>query len=269
MISSPAMANAVEPTNIDPVLSADHLSIHYGSRSALNEVTLHIAPGTVTSLLGPNGAGKSTLLKAFAGVVPPSHGIVRFRGSVVRRPHPDITYIPQRSAAEWTFPISVMETVLLGLARRAPRIRGFNREERAQALQALEHVGMRPLADAQIGALSGGQQQRVFLARALVTYGDLLLLDEPFSGVDVPTQDLFLELFEDLRARGVTIIFATHDLSQAAHSSDRAILINNSVIADGTPSTVLNETVLSRAFQGRIMVFDHHAVNGSAQDSQE
>lgn len=260
MISSPAPAEALRQTDaFAPVLTTDHLSIHYGARSALNDVSLAIERGSVTSVLGPNGAGKSTLLKALAGVIAPSHGDVRFRDAILRRPHPDIIYIPQRSGAEWTFPISVIETVLLGLARRTPRFRGFNSTERASALEALDHVGMLPLADVQIGALSGGQQQRVFLARALVTRGDVLLLDEPFTGVDVPTQDLFLDLFEDLRGRGVTIVFATHDLDHAARSSTRAILINNSIVADGTPDAVLTQDILTRTYQGRIMVFDHHA----------
>jgi ABC-type Mn2+/Zn2+ transport system ATPase subunit len=237
-----------------PILRTCSLSVHYGARSALDAVSVEIMPGTITSLLGPNGAGKSTLLKALAGVTQPSHGTVWHRDQEVRRPVPDITYIPQRSGAEWTFPISVLETVLLGLARHTPRFRGFNAAERRQALDALAHVGLEPLAHVQIGALSGGQQQRVFLARALVACGGVLLLDEPFTGVDVPTQDLFLELFERLRERGVTILFATHDLEHAARSSSRAILLNNTVIADGPPDEVLTDDLLARAYRGRIMV---------------
>lgn len=250
-----------------PVLETRNLSIHYGSRSALDTVSLEIWPGSVTSLLGPNGAGKSTLLKALAGVTRPSHGSVRYKAREIHRPVPDITYIPQRSGAEWTFPISVLETVLLGLARNTPRFRGFNESEREQAMDALGHVGLQPLANVQIGALSGGQQQRVFLARALVTCGDVLLLDEPFTGVDVPTQDLFLDLFSDLSARGVTIVFATHDLQHAVRSSSRAILINNSIIADGPPREVLIDELLSETFQGRIMIFgspDSTVPSGSA-----
>ena len=252
-----------DPSAIDqtqPVLSTRGLSVHFGPRSALDTVTLDILPGTITSLLGPNGAGKSTLLKSLAGVIQPSHGSVWFREHEVRRPVPDITYIPQRSGAEWTFPISVVDTVLLGVARNTPRYRPFNGAERRRALDALAHVGLEPLANVQIGALSGGQQQRVFLARALVACGDVLLLDEPFTGVDVPTQDLFLELFENLRRRGVTIVFATHDLEHAVRSSSRAILINNSIIADGPPAQVLNNELLTRTFEGRIMVFDTNGI---------
>jgi ABC-type Mn2+/Zn2+ transport system ATPase subunit len=246
----------------DPILRARGLSVHYGARSALDSITLDIMPATITSLLGPNGAGKSTLLKAFAGVIEPSHGTVWYRDREIRRPVPDITYIPQRSGAEWTFPISVLETVLLGLARNTPRHRAFSHDERRKAIAALEQVGLEPLAHVQIGALSGGQQQRVFLARALVTCGEVLLLDEPFTGVDVPTQEMFLDLFESLRARGVTIIFATHDLQHAAQSSARAILLNNALIADGPPAEVLTDARLSETFQGRIMVFTGAAGGG-------
>ncbi|HEV2127352.1 MAG TPA: metal ABC transporter ATP-binding protein [Thermomicrobiales bacterium] len=216
---------------------------------------IDIMPGTITSILGPNGAGKSTLLKSLAGVIQPSHGSVRYRDRELKHPVPEITYIPQRSGAEWTFPISVLETVLLGLSRDTRRWRPFNTQERQQAIDALAHVGLEPLTDVQIGALSGGQQQRVFLARALVACGEVLLLDEPFTGVDVPTQELFLDLFENLRKRGVTIVFATHDLEHAARSSTRAILINNTVIADGPPAAILTDATLTNTFQGRIMVF--------------
>jgi ABC-type Mn2+/Zn2+ transport system ATPase subunit len=247
---------APESRSAKPVLRAQDLSVHYGPRSALDSVTLEIEPGTVTSLLGPNGAGKSTLLKAYAGVIEPTHGSAWYGNEEIRRPVHNVTYIPQRSAADWTFPISVIETVLLGLARHTPRWRPFDRDERQRALEALDHVGLAPLASVQIGALSGGQQQRVFLARALVACGDVLLLDEPFTGVDMPTQELFLRLFDGLRNRGVTIIYATHDLQQALQSSSRAILLNNSVIADGPPAEVLTSERLRQAFQGRIMVFD-------------
>lgn len=257
--------NSAQPR---PILETIRLSVHYGPRSALDTVSLEIQAGTITSVLGPNGAGKSTLLKVMAGIVPPSHGSVSFRGHPLRRPDPAITYIPQRSGAAWTFPISVIETVLLGLARDTPRFRAFNERERNQAMEALEAVGLAPLARVQIGALSGGQQQRVFLARALVACGDVLLLDEPFTGVDAPTQDLFLQLFDDLVGRGATIIFATHNLEQAARSSSRAILLNNVVIADGAPETVLQQDLLAQAFQGRIMVFNGGHGDAIRDDAQ-
>ena len=230
-----------------PLLAVDGLSVHYGDRPALHDVTLAFGAGEIVSLVGPNGAGKSTLLKTLAGMQPPSHGTVTQAGQPLRRPHPAVTYVPQRAAADWLFPVSVLDTTLMGISR-APRWRPFSRGEKTRALEALAMVGMRPLADVQIGALSGGQQQRVFLARALLADGAAMLLDEPFSGVDVPTQGLLVDLFGQLQARGVTIIYATHDLDQAARASSRVVLLNRCVVGDGPPAEMLSERRLREAF---------------------
>jgi len=237
-----------------PILVTTALSVHYDQRSALRDVTLALYPGETVSVLGPNGAGKSTLLKVCAGMLPPSHGSVEIEGTPLAGPHPCVTYVPQRSGADWTFPISVLEATLLGLSRQRSRWRPFSRDDRARALHALEQVGMDHLAAAQIGALSGGQQQRVFLARALLACGKVLLLDEPFTGVDVPTQEMLVELFDRLSAQGTAIVYATHDLQQAARTSHRVLLINEGVIADGPPRDVLTEALLRRTFGGEVIV---------------
>ena len=237
-----------------PMLSVSNLTVHFESRPAIADVCLDIAAGETVSLLGPNGAGKSTLLKVIAGMLPASHGSVRFRGAPLRGVNDAITYVPQRAGADWAFPISVREAVQLGLPRTIPRWRRFSRDERERARAALAQVGMDTLGDVQIGALSGGQQQRVFLARALLDRGSILLLDEPFTGVDVPTQELFVSLFDELRAQGRTIIYATHDLAQAARTSDRVVLLNRRVIASGPPANVLNDATLGEAFGGRVLV---------------
>lgn len=235
-------------------LAAQNLSVHYGNRPALEDVSIVVPAGEVVGLLGPNGAGKSTLLKVFAGMVPPSHGACLFQGRPIRGAQPEITYVPQRSGADWTFPISVLDAVLLGLARATPRFRGFGGGERRQALEALRHVEMERYADVQIGALSGGQQQRVFLARALVSCGSILLLDEPFTGVDVPTQELFVSLFDDLKARGTSIVYATHDLDQARQSSDTVMLINRRLIAAGPPADMFQSSKIQETFGGNVIV---------------
>jgi ABC-type Mn2+/Zn2+ transport system ATPase subunit len=237
-----------------PILATNALSVHYDHRSALRNVTVALYPGETVSVLGPNGAGKSTLLKVCAGMLPASHGGVEIDGAPMDGPHPCVTYVPQRSGADWTFPISVLEATLLGLSRQRSRWRPFSREDRAGAMHALEQVGMDHLASAQIGALSGGQQQRVFLARALLACGKVLLLDEPFTGVDVPTQEMLVELFDRLRAQGTAIVYATHDLQQAARTSDRVLLINERIIADGPPREVLTESLLRRTFGGEVIV---------------
>lgn len=237
-----------------PILSTQQLGVHYENRSALRDVTISLYPSETISVLGPNGAGKSTLLKVFAGMIPPSHGSVSFRGEKLTGSHRQITYVPQRSGADWTFPVSVLECTLLGLTPDRPRWRPFSRTDRDQAMRSLEQVGMDRLANAQIGALSGGQQQRVFLARALVSGGDVMLLDEPFTGVDIPTQELLVELFEKLRSGGTTIIYATHDLQQAAMTSDTVLLLNETLVAEGPPAEVLTEQVLRTTFGGQVII---------------
>ena len=244
------------PPATAPALTTHNLSVHYGNRPALEEVSITIQPGEVVGLLGPNGAGKSTLLKVIAGLVLASHGSCLFQGEEIRGARPGITYVPQRSGADWTFPISVLDAVLLGQARFTPRWRGFGAAERDRALEALRHVEMERYASVQIGALSGGQQQRVFLARALLSGGAILLLDEPFTGVDIPTQELFVSLFADLKARGTAIVYATHDLGQARQNSDVVMLVNRRLIAAGSPAEVFTSLTLQEAFGGKVILID-------------
>lgn len=252
------------PPDRDPILRAKELSVHYEDRSALRDITLDIYPGRTVSLLGPNGAGKSTLLKVFAGMIPPSHGTVEFEGAPLNGAHERVTYVPQRTGADWAFPISVLEATLLGLARSRSRWRPFNRHDRDQAMQALQQVKMEHLANAQIGALSGGQQQRVFLARALLACSRVLLLDEPFTGVDIPTQEMLVALFDHLRNNGTAVVYATHDLQQAASTSDEVVLLNAHIVAQGSPAEVMTETILRATFGGQVIVV--HASSPAASD---
>jgi ABC-type Mn2+/Zn2+ transport system ATPase subunit len=251
----------------EPLLTARVLSVHYEERSALRDITLDFYPGRTVSLLGPNGAGKSTLLKVFAGMIPPSHGSVQFAGTPLSGAHKSVTYVPQRTGADWTFPISVLEAALLGLSRARPRWRPFSRRDRDQAMHALQEVKMDHLAAAQIGALSGGQQQRVFLARALLACGRVLLLDEPFTGVDIPTQEMLVELFERLRNDGTAVVYATHDLQQAASTSDEVVLLNGHIVAQGSPAKVMSEKILRTTFGGQVIVV--HAGSTSAAAREE
>jgi len=244
------------PTPGTPLLTTRNLSVHYGNRPALEDISVEIAAGEVVGLLGPNGAGKSTLLKVIAGMIPASHGSCQFQGRPIRGAQAGITYVPQRSGADWNFPISVLEAVLLGLVRTTPRRRGFNADDRQRAIDVLRHVEMERFANVQIGALSGGQQQRVFLARALLAGGSVLLLDEPFTGVDVPTQELFVSLFDSLKAEGTAIVYATHDLDQARRASDTVMLINRRLVASGPPADVFQGATLNETFGGSVIVIN-------------
>lgn len=233
-----------------PWLATDQLSVHYGDRSALESVSLTFSPREIVSLVGPNGAGKSTLLRCLAGILPPSHGAVRFQGRQIQRPTPEIVYVPQRSSIDWNYPGSVLDVVLMSLIRKRARFLPYSTADRQLALDRLAAVGMDHLAGVQISQLSGGQQQRVFLARALLSEGLIYLLDEPFTGIDAPTQELISNLFEQLCRSGKTVIAATHDLDHAARTSDRIVLINRKVIADGPPQVALTGETLDTAYGG-------------------
>lgn len=240
-------------TSKPALLTCIDLTVHYDNRSALRDINLSVNRAEITALLGPNGAGKSTLLKVLAGMISPSHGRAEFDGSALTGPHSSVTYVPQRSDVDWKFPISVLECTLLGLIRSRSRWSAFSKRDRDAALAALHEVGMDHLAHAQIDALSGGQQQRVFLARALMNEGQALLLDEPFTGVDVPTQKMLVGVLSELRQNGTTVVYATHDLAQAAATADKAVLLNGEVVANGHPREVFTEANLVRTFGGALV----------------
>jgi ABC-type Mn2+/Zn2+ transport system ATPase subunit len=232
----------------------DALSVHFGDRSALEEIETSFRSSEIVALLGPNGAGKSTLLRVIAGLLPATHGRVLLGNGEIHGTSSAVVYVPQRSSIDWSFPVSVLDVVLMARARRSSRFRPYDKSDRTQALHSLEQVGMERFADVQIGQLSGGQQQRVFLARALLQQGEIYLLDEPFTGIDVPTQELIVSLLGTLRAAGKTILYATHDLAQAAKSSDRILLLNHRLIADGPPRSVMTARNLQAAFGGQAII---------------
>jgi manganese/zinc/iron transport system ATP- binding protein len=233
-----------------PRMQTVRLGVHFENRSAIEEVSLDFHASESTALVGPNGAGKSTLLRCLDGILAPTHGEVFLDGQPVHRPSPRVAYVPQRSDVDWRFPISVLDVALMGRALRASRLLPVSHRDREDALAALAEVRMRRFAPVQIGALSGGQQQRVFIARALLQAADVFLLDEPFSGVDAPTQGLVLQVLDDLRSAGKTIVFATHDLAMAERSADVCVMLNRRVIAAGPPAEVLTVQGLQATFGG-------------------
>lgn len=244
-------AESVEPAqNTAPRLRTQDLCMHFGDRSALEDVDLAFYPHETTALIGPNGAGKSTLLRSLAGILPPTHGTVYLDREPIQRPSPRIAYVPQRSDVDWTFPISVLDVATMGRGLRAPRLLPLSSQDRRDALAALEAVGMERFAQIQIGALSGGQQQRVFIARALLQQADVFILDEPFTGVDAPTQALVVDILREMCESGKTVIFATHDLALAAEIANRCIILKRRVIASGAPAQVLTPANLLAAFGG-------------------
>jgi len=191
-------------------LVLDDVSLAYGRRVVLSHVDADIPRGEVVSIVGPNGAGKSTLLRAIAGLLPLAGGAITLFGEPIDRMRRHVAYVPQREEVDWSFPVSVRDVVTTG---RYPR-RGWLRRSApgdARALkEALDHVGIAELAERQIGELSGGQQRRAFIARAIAQEPDVILLDEPMSGIDAATHDRLLELFGEWRAEGKVVLQATH-----------------------------------------------------------
>lgn len=238
-----------------PAIEVRHLTVSYGERPALLDVSVTIEPDQLVGVIGPNGSGKSTLIKAILGFVRPDVGEVRIAGQNVDRAKGLVAYVPQRGAVDWDFPITVKEVALMGRYQQIPWYRSLRKIDHEAALDALAMVRMSDFADRQIGQLSGGQQQRVFLARALAQGADILLLDEPFAGVDAATERAILDVLERAKAAGKTLVVVHHDLTTAAEYFDNLILLKQRLYAYGPPRVVLQEELLSQVYEGRLRVF--------------
>jgi manganese/zinc/iron transport system ATP- binding protein len=235
-------------------LVLEHLTVTYGRRVALQDVSATIRRGTFVGVIGPNGAGKSTLLKAMLGIVPAHSGSVRIFGKTIDEGREHVAYVPQREAVHWDFPVSVLDVVTMGRYRRRGWFRLPEKSDREAARRALDEVGMLQRWDEQIGQLSGGQQQRVFLARALAQDAEILLLDEPLNGVDARTQEMVLEIIGRLTAAGRTVVMATHDLKTAADACDCLACVNHNLIAYGPAGDTFTEDILERTYGGSVLV---------------
>lgn len=229
-------------------IEIERVSVRLGGREVLKEVTITAYGGEVLALLGPNGAGKTTLLRAVLGLVP-SAGVIRLCGEpATRRSRSRCGYVPQRHEFAWDFPMDVHDAVLGGRLA-AMRWRRSGRADYAATAAALEAVELGGLADRPIGQLSGGQRQRVLLARALVGEPEILLLDEPTTGLDLPSQELLVDILSRLAAQGMCIVVSTHDIVGALATADRVCLLNTTVLAVDTPGALSGSRVWQEAFQ--------------------
>lgn len=239
------MTAAITLTNISAKYDNGH--------QALEDVSFSIQTGERAAVVGPNGAGKSTLFKVIVGLMPHTSGDVWVHGhSHHAGDCPSIGYVPQRETVDWNFPVSVLDVALMGRVKEIGWLRRFGQSDRDAAHEALAQVGLANLANRHISALSGGQQQRVFIARALTQRADVLLLDEPFSGVDIEAQNAIFQILDDLKSRGVTVLLSTHDLETATTRFDRLLLLNRRLVADGPATTVLTPDRLAAAYGGRL-----------------
>jgi manganese/iron transport system ATP-binding protein len=228
---------------------------------ALRDASFSLNPGTICALVGINGSGKSTLFKAIMGFVRPLKGTVRIAGKPVKAAHKRnwVAYVPQSEDVDWAFPVSVWDVVLMGRYGYMNFLRMPRKEDKDLALASLERVKMAEFRDRQIGELSGGQKKRVFLARALAQEARIVLLDEPFTGVDVKTEAAIIELLRELRDEGHIVLVSTHDLGSVPEFCDQVVIINRTVLAAGPTETTFTETNLVQAFGGalRNLHLDH------------
>lgn len=226
-----------------------------GQPPAIEAIDLRVPEGELVGLIGPNGAGKSTLFKAILGLIRPLRGEVRAFGRPVSKARDQIAYMPQVEEVDWAFPVTVTDVVLMGRYRRLRPFRRWSAEDRRRADDALARVGLEGVNGRQVGLLSGGQRRRVLMARAIARGARLLLLDEPFAGLDAAVQHDLIAILDRLAKDGHSILLATHDLSCVANSCDEAYCLNKRCIASGPPSQVLTEEVLTRTFQRHLLSF--------------
>lgn len=242
------MTAAITLTNISARYDNGH--------QALEDVSFSIETGERAAIVGPNGAGKSTLFKVIVGLMPHTSGDVLVHDhSHHAGDCPSIGYVPQRETVDWNFPVSVLDVALMGRVKEIGWLRRPGKTDHDAAQEALAQVGLADLANRHISALSGGQQQRVFIARALTQRADVLLLDEPFSGVDIEAQNAIFQILDHLKSRGVTVLLSTHDLETATTRFDRLLLLNRRLMADGPASTILTPDRLAAAYGGRLTVW--------------
>ena len=228
-------------------LSVCDLSAGYDGRIVISEVSFDVESGLRLAIVGPNGAGKSTLLKAIAGLLCPSSGGIAVHGHAPEG-HICIAYVPQESAVDWRFPVTMADVVLMGRVGRLGPLRRPRENDRQIVRRALDAVHLSDLANRRIDALSGGERQRMFIARALAQEAELVLMDEPFAGLDVHAKRDIIETLEGLRGSGVTLLVALHDLGLAASHFDRVLMLRGRMLGFGRPSGVFTPETLEQAY---------------------
>jgi ABC-type Mn2+/Zn2+ transport system ATPase subunit len=241
-------------------LEMDNVRVSYNGQLALQDLSFQVTHGARLAVVGPNGAGKTTLFKALVGLVQLKNGHIRIHGEPLGHHQDCVAYVPQREEVDWRFPVTVTDVVMMGRFGQQGFLRRPGKEDHAAVGHSLDQLGIADLGKRPIGELSGGQQQRVFLARALAQEPHILLMDEPFTGVDFTTQEATLELLEHLQTQQVTAMVSTHDLTLASERFDQVLLINKRMIAYGPPEEVFTPPNLSQAFGSQVLFLDGMAV---------
>lgn len=236
-----------------PALEVSHLTVSYKSNVVLSDCTVNVPQGVMLGIIGPNGAGKTTFIKSVLELIPKQQGAVLLLGKTLGYVRHKIAYIAQRSSVDWDFPLTVFDMVLMGCYGKLGWVRRPGVREKVQVYEALKAVGLDDYGNQPIGALSGGQQQRAFMARALLQDADIYFLDEPFAGVDAPSEKIIIQIFKKLRDQGKTIIVVHHDIMTASVYFDWALLLNKTVLACGPIETVLTQENITHVYNNRLI----------------
>lgn len=237
-------------------LKITNLTVSYGKTSALWDISLEIPQGNLVAIIGPNGAGKSTLIKSCLDLIKPISGQVTILGSKLKSIQNKIAYVPQKESVDWDFPITVFDLVLMGCYGRLKPFFRPSKQDKEEVYYYLKELGIENLANRQIGQLSGGQKQRAFIARALFQKADLYFLDEPFTGIDITSSDVILEILLKLKNQGKTLIVVHHDLESVASAFNFAILLNLRLIGHGPIEEIFTKEMMAQAYGKGNFVLD-------------
>lgn len=235
-------------------ISIKGLSVSYDKKIVLTNIFLELEPGNVYGVIGPNGAGKSTLFKAILGLVDMNSGEILVDNQPIIHHRKKIVYVPQKDDVDWDFPATVMDIVLMGRYPHKKIFRWLDKQDEAVALSAMQELGIDHLRNRQIGQLSGGQQQRVFLARALCQQAGIMMLDEPFVGVDITTEEKIIGILRKLAEEGKMLLVVHHDLSTVRNYFDKVILINQRLIAYGDTDATFTDENIAKAYGGQLPI---------------
>jgi ABC-type Mn2+/Zn2+ transport system ATPase subunit len=241
---------------LETAIDIKRLNVSYDQKIVLKDVNISIQKGKITGIVGPNGAGKSTLFKSILGLLEPNTGTIKIEGSNIESTKKRTAYVPQKDGVNWEFPATVYDVVLMGRYPHKKLFQSMNKADYAKADQALESLGISDFKSRQIGELSGGQQQRVFIARALCQEAQIILLDEPFVGVDIKTEHQIIGILKDLVKAGNTILIIHHDLGRVKEYFDDIILLNKEIIAFGNVDSIFTKENVNKAYDGRLSVFE-------------
>ena len=244
----------------EPIVEIKAVTCGYEKQQVLTDVSLTIMPGDFVGLLGPSGSGKTTLLRTVLGAVDLYEGEVLVNGVATTKKRPRVGYVPQLETIDWNFPVTVQEVVMMGRTMENKLFPWYRKEEKDLAAEMMSRLGILDLADRHIRELSGGQQQRVFLARALISSPQLLLLDEPTSGVDIKTRDDVMHLLHDLNHDGVTIIITTHEINAVAVHLPWIVCLAGRILAEGPPSEVITTEVLRLTYGAEMPVIHYEGM---------